>query len=760
MSLNLLTLPLSGRQVIEASAGTGKTFTLAALYVRLVLGHGRAATGLQPPHILVMTFTEAATAELRERIRQRLHETALWFDAQATGKADTSDPFLQDLTAAFTAEQWPHCAAQLHLAAQSMDEAAIYTIHGWSRRMLTSFALHSRDLFEQSHLDNPTELLHQLINDHWRRWFYPLALPAQQMIKTLLGGDPQALLKDLKTRWAEMDRQPQAGEQTAPPSPAMVLATHGVWLAQEQALATLAKQAGRAAFDKGLAGMVMAAQAAKKMKRSRADHVANWVGELQTWCQADTATPSKNLHRFTLSSLQEKGWTEASEHPFFAHIEALCNHEQAMPASKESLLDHAAFEVRQQYQQTKLQLSVFDFQDLLQRLHTALHADQGQMAAAIRAQYPVTMVDEFQDTDPWQYESLDRIYDPAKTDAAHALVMIGDPKQAIYSFRGADLRTYLEARRKALHIDPQALHSLDSNFRSTPALVRAINHVFGQASQPFHSEWGQIEFVDVHGRSDALPLHDAAGQAVPPFTVWLLGDPPDTDKAQWTAPLHLQHMAQGFAAQMAALLHTHSDIQPGDLAVLVRTQVQARAMQTALRQVGLPSVYLSDHANVYQSEEAQDLWRVLRAISAPRQSAWLRSAWATRVWGLSLADLQTVLQDEPQADELAESCQRWLQLWQQQGVLPMLYAWIHEQGIATRLLREPWGERRLTNLLHLGELLQHASQSLQGPPALLQHLVQQMQHSSDSPEAQKTRLETDAQCVQIVTYHKLSLIHI
>ena len=102
MSLNLLTLPLSGRQVIEASAGTGKTFTLAALYVRLVLGHGRSSDGLQPSQILVMTFTEAATAELRERIRHRLHETALWFDAQTAGKSQQPDHFLQDLTKAFT----------------------------------------------------------------------------------------------------------------------------------------------------------------------------------------------------------------------------------------------------------------------------------------------------------------------------------------------------------------------------------------------------------------------------------------------------------------------------------------------------------------------------------------------------------------------------------------------------------------------------------------------------------------------------------
>ena len=264
MSLNLLTLPLSGRQIIEASAGTGKTFTLAALYVRLVLGHGRAAKGLQPANILVMTFTDAATAELRERIRLRLYQAALWFDAQVAGRTAKPDSFLLDLTEAFTTDQWPKCAAQLHLAAQSMDEAAIYTIHGWSRRMLSSFALHSRDLFEQTHLDNPSELLHQLVNDHWRRWFYPLDLPQQKILQTLLGGDPQALLKDLKTRWQSLDRQPQPNDAAQPPAPEQVLATHSEWLNTEQALVVTAKQACKTALDKGLAGTLIAAQAAKK----------------------------------------------------------------------------------------------------------------------------------------------------------------------------------------------------------------------------------------------------------------------------------------------------------------------------------------------------------------------------------------------------------------------------------------------------------------------------------------------------------------
>jgi len=752
MSLNLLTLPLSGRQIIEASAGTGKTFTLAALYVRLVLGHGRAAKGLQPANILVMTFTDAATAELRERIRLRLHQAALWFDAQVAGRTAKPDPFLLDLTQDFTPDQWPQCAAQLHLAAQSMDEAAIYTIHGWSRRMLSSFALHSRDLFEQTHLDNPSELLHQLVNDHWRRWFYPLDLPQQKILQTLLGGDPQALLKDLKTRWQALDRQPQPNDAALPPAPAQVLATHAEWLNTEQALELAAKQACQAALDKGLAGILVAAQAAKKMKSTRADFFANWVNELQAWSQPKADIRGETLQRFTLNSLQSKGWPEAAEHPVFAHIEALCQHRSTKPATKDGLLDHAAVEIRQQYQQTKLQLSVFDFQDLLQRLHTALHGDEGQMAAAIRAQYPVAMVDEFQDTDPWQYQSLDRIYPHSQVGDEHALVMIGDPKQAIYSFRGADLRTYLEARTQALKLNPQALHSLDSNFRSAPSLVAAVNHVFEGIEKPFYSNLGEIEFTPVTSRSDAKPFVNAQGLELPPLTVWHL---PPPDKAKyWSVPLQLHHLSHGFAAQIVALLRQQPEVQPRDMAVLVRTHVQAKAMQKALQKLGLPSVFMSDHANVFQSEEAQDLWRVLRAISSPRQTAWLRSAVACRVWGLDMAQLQAFLQDDAMTDALAESCQRWLQQWQQQGVLPMLYSWLHEQHIATRLLALPDGERRLTNLLHLGELLQNASQGLQGPAALLQLLADKLQSSSDSPEAQKMRLETDEQCVQIVTFHK------
>ena len=208
-TLDPLHLPLRQRQIIEASAGTGKTWTLTALYVRLVIGHGRVdQEPLMPSQILVMTFTEAATAELRERVRNRLHQAASWFDCMLKDQSPPDDPFLQRLSQDMAKDFWPECARRLHLAAQAMDEAAIYTIHGWSRRMLSSFALMSRDLFEQTHLDNPNALLQQLVRDHWRKWFYPLPFELQRVMLDQIGASPDVLLEKIRPLWKVWDLQP------------------------------------------------------------------------------------------------------------------------------------------------------------------------------------------------------------------------------------------------------------------------------------------------------------------------------------------------------------------------------------------------------------------------------------------------------------------------------------------------------------------------------------------------------------------------
>ena len=747
-TLNAHALPLHGRQVIEASAGTGKTWTLAALYLRLVLGHGRTEA-LLPPQILVMTFTDAATAELRDRIRQRLSQAASYFDFSAQGRELPAhlkvDQFLVELRDSFDPALWPRCALQLNCAAEWMDDAAIYTIHGWSRRMLTQHALESHNLFEQTRLDNAEELKLTLVQDYWREWFYPLPAETLRHIAPLIGQDPNHLLKTLTDIWREQERTPR--EVVAPAtSPTEAVAAHMAW--QTEVDRTTA--AARAAWHDDVLQALQEAGAQKKLKGVRADYFANWLKQLQAWAAHNDKIDTKVLERFTTTALTDKGWDDAQGFGFFAAVAEHMHARAAEPSTPKLIALHAAHAVGVAYQAAKAQRAAFDFADLLQNLHHAVMADDGRLAQAIRQQYPVALVDEFQDTDPWQYGTLNRIYAPEACTTSNALVMIGDPKQAIYSFRGADLGTYLLARSDAQRNNTEALHTLTDNHRSSEGLVKAVNHVFMQIEQPFASAQGEIEFVEVSAKGEQTPLK-VNGQAHAPLTVWHM--PPEGDSDTVSIALYLQHTAAVFADQMAELLNAQA-ATPGDMAVLVRSQAQADAMRHALRQRRIPSVYLSDHTSVYQSPEATDLWRMLRAVASPRQTAWVRAAVGSRLWTLDLQEVLTTTQDETQWECLLDQFHHWHTLWQQHGVLPMLHHWLHSQHVAQRLLAQPNGERTLSNLLHLGELLQHAEQSLQGEHALVRFLGEQIQTQHHDSDTQQARLETDALCVKVITYHK------
>lgn len=744
-ALNPLTLPLHGLQVIEASAGTGKTYTLAALYVRLVLGHGRSQGALTPPEILVMTFTEAATAELRDRIRVRLTQAAQAFrQTQAV-----ADVFLQGLKDSFDASAWPGCAAQLDAAAQWMDEAAIFTIHGWSSRMLRQHAFDSSSLFEQSTVEDSQTLRLQAAADYWREWFYALDESVLQAVLPI-AATPQALLNKLLPIWRAQERTPPADAPAAEaeqplPTPLHILQQ---WSAAQAQVDALQAQARALWSAHGPALLAQLAQAMDQDLNGNSYRVAQRTGylqQLQDWMQG-APLDAKVAAKFGLRALTSK--TKASGSPpqdstgALSAMQAWSDAMDAAPSPQAALLAHAAQGVAQRYERSKQQRAQFDFADLLTRLHAALHWPGSRLPQAIRAQYPVALVDEFQDTDPWQWGALSQIYPDAQaTDVGQLL--IGDPKQAIYSFRGADLPTYLAAREKA-----QAVHTLLHNYRSTPQVIAAVNHVFSQAHRPF----GALDFVPAQSphSADVREADRASASAMTPaMTVWHWPSPTPLGTAAY-----LQRMSAICASQMVALLQSGA-AQPADLAVLVRDGQEARSIRQALQARGVRSVYLSDRDSVFATPEALDLWHILQAIAQPQSVSALRSALSCRTRGLRAAEIEHLLQDEAAWDAQVERFGRWQQTWQRQGFLPMLYQWLHEQQIAQRLRASSTDpERRLTNLLHLGDLLQKASLNLQGHAALLRYLADQLHNPQASGDAAQMRLETDADLVQVITMHK------
>ena len=768
--LDPLTLPLQGTRLIEASAGTGKTWTIAALFLRLVLGHGDGpGRALAPGEVLVMTFTRAATRELSDRIRSRLVQAAAVMRGDEA--ADARDTFLQSLVAAHPAGDARNTAAwRLAMAAEAMDDAAVHTIDAWCQRMLREHAFDSGSLFDEELLPDPAALLAEAARDYWRQQVYPLDDDA---LATVLDRWPTVdRLRADVAPLQDLDLPADAGQGT--------LAGLLAGLGAQRTTALAALKAGWDGHAQALRDWLDAQLARSdcpfKKTSIQPRFYGPWLDTLRDWAlgpSQELPDIGKGRERLTPQGLADAlaaGRSLPALPPQIGQLAQLFTALDALPAPGAALRLHAAAQVAQRLAQLKRQAGGFGFIDLLRRLDRALDPDHNgaraqQLRARILQQYPVALVDEFQDTSPLQLRIFHRLY--GMDDAGgqgRALLLIGDPKQSIYGFRGADIYSYLQARAATAGRH----HALGTNHRSTQALVAAVNGLFeraearpGAGAFALRGAGGDngLPFwpVAAQGRPEHL---QAGGAELPPLTLALDGRLHD-------ARLLTRTLAACAAERIVTLLNDPGcgfvqpgqplrRLRPADVAVLVRNRGEAKAMRSALRRRGVASVYLSDKDSVLASAEAHDLLRLLRAVAQPRDLRLARAALATSLLGLDLAQLQALVDSDEAFDTQAERLQQLHAVWQQQGVLAMVRRALHSFDLPARWLAQPDGERRLTNVLHLAELLQAAAAQLDGEAALLRWLAAELDDSGGATAAdeQVLRLESDADLVQVVTVHK------
>lgn len=785
MALDIPSFPLQGSRLIEASAGTGKTFTIALLYARLILDHGRpldegknSAFGrpLTPPDILVVTFTEAATEELKDRIRARLVEAAHCFMVSPEqAPAANGDPLLT-LRDDYDPAHWPQCARRLQLAAEWMDEAAVSTIHGWCYRMLREHAFDTGNLFNQTLVTDQTDLVAEVVRDYWRIHFYPLSTDFATEIGQALVS-PDALLSRLRpllthpeTLLTYADAPLRASDNLTDALAARTAfrqtqkakenTARDLWLANRDALHELLQDWRQHMYKNPyLPGD----------DQSFADNLA----AMDAWAEgAPRPALLKSLAtgRFKLKK-SAKG--EEPTHPAFEALADLlaCEEQDADGEQRfiAELLAHARDWVSRTLAKRLQQRAELGFDDMLRALDNALQGPGREaLAQRIQQQYPVAMVDEFQDTDPLQYRILDAVYRIEDNTPDTALIMIGDPKQAIYSFRGADIHTYLKAREATAGRH----YTLSRNFRSTRPLVEAINAFFQHAEQQplgafrYRDTAGDnpLPFnpVDAQGKTDQLMLHGESARA---FNVWL--QPPDTEDQKGNQGLtrraYYNEMAASTASQIVGWLNdsercgfrqtdgTLVPLKPADIAILVRSRSEAEHIRTALADRQLPSVYLSDRDSVFDTQQARDMLFWLRACADPGDEQHLRTALATSTLNWSLSELDTLNQNELAWEQQVQRFRDYRRLWREQGVLPMLHRLMHDNELPRQCLQRPQGERQLTNLLHLAEWLQQTSTQLDGEHALIRQFSDQLEQTDDE---QVLRLESDAELIKVVTIHK------
>ena len=769
--LEATSFDLWGSRLIEASAGTGKTWTIAALYLRLVLGHGGGhgfERPLRPAEILVMTFTRAATRELCSRIRERLMQAAQAFRGEIA--VDREDLFLSSLISAYDSDAERTGAAwALANAAQSMDDAAIHTIDAWCQRMLKEHAFDSGNLFDEVLVADEETMRTEAAQDYWRQECYLLDAPALTQVLLVWGG-VQELVQDMRDLQDQVFSQ-AAGLGSLGDALHFALKQRKTQLDQikdgwavraQDMLDWLEEQTANK--NNGWDGRVL-----------KPSYYRTWLSTLKDWANGETEDDKPDLkkgwERFTPTGMQEARKADAPTlalpHQFheFAELE---NAIDRVPQVAPVLRAHAVTRVAKRLLQLKRQAASFGFSDMLNRLNAALQSDKGPaLRERILAQYPVMLVDEFQDTSPLQYQIFNQIYATAANDPHSALLLIGDPKQSIYGFRGADIYSYMQARQAT----SGRHYMLKTNFRSTQELVSVVNRCFGFAEKTR----SQAAFMYRHEADNPLPFESVAVQGRSEELVNSQGCLPamtllhelEAHTAKDTRRSFAAHCAEqivvwlgdakaGFVQFNSAdpSVPTFRPLRPADIAVLVRTGKEAAAVRRALARRSVASVYLSDKESVFEGQEARDVLHWLRAIAMPQDVRLVRAALASATIGLSLDEMGRLASQDEAFDARSEQLRKLRQVWQSQGVLAMLRQSLHQLGLAARWLQEPQGERKLTNFMHLAELLQSASSQIDGEQALIRWLMVEIDQQQAHNDEQIVRLESDADLVQVITIHK------
>ncbi|TXK60961.1 UvrD-helicase domain-containing protein [Alkalisalibacterium limincola] len=732
-------LPLGegGRSLIEASAGTGKTWTISVLYLRLLL-----ESGLDPTRVVVTTFTDPAAAELRERLRGRL----LWAQAAATRAADGELPASPDTLP--PDEAWLHARwtnggdtarrdlRQLRLALADLDLAPITTLHGLCRRILGDYPFECGSTFGLGELVAGDALDSELLDDLWRHLAQSPreALDAGERAWYARGRDELAQALRIVTRAGVGVRVVESSD------PAQIMDAQ--WAARLREWCAGLRFGKRKSALKnaihGLAEFIEASDVNGTLPKSVQDNLGK--------------APADQL----LDEDENLGFAGSEEFAFCRRAldlitdPALAARTQALARFREELLArrHRAL----------LERGQLSFDALIDRVHAALHGEHGRaLADRLFEAWPVTLVDEFQDTDQLQYGILDAIYRSAAIDGEPRgrLVMIGDPKQAIYGFRGGDIDAYLRAKASA---DTQ-LH-LDTNYRSASRFVGALNALYAHVGEALSRQPDapiSYEAVKPSPTADRAVLAVDGQSCAQPLVFHYFPEPPANKDQRREAAL------AACANQIARTLNDTSlriagqPVSPGDLAVLVPWNSDITQLRRLLAQRGVPCVG-AGKSSVFGTDIARELQLLLAGIHHAGHEGMVRAALATRLYGLDFNALRALDEHLDAWQQHAARLHGWRCQWQREGVLAAVQSVVaHAAGGLLTREAEAEGERILTDLRHLGELLQAQSGQLSGPEELLAWMDRQRRGGGDTggdaADDLQLRIESDARRVRLMTLH-------
>ncbi len=732
-----------GVNLVEASAGTGKTYAIAMLVLRAVV-----ELAVPIDKILIVTFTKAATDELRSRIRGRLVEARNLLIGDSGGAG--ADETLLAWAAAIADRQ--AAVTLLKLALADIDRAAIFTIHGFCQRMLVEQALESGQLFEVELLTDIEHVRREVADDFWRGRIYGLApVPCSLVTVTHGFSSPERLLASVALALKDCPVEPPAGslETVLARIDAAMAGLSGWWRAGSGEFIARC----RGSIDQG------------HFKKAIGDDCAIWFQALDDFFSGRTHVMPEAIRRLQRSHLvgELNGNKVRGEEKRLAYFDdwtlpdALV--EEFLAAADELILTlrvELAGRLREEVTRRLEARGTMGFDDLILRLAQALGGVRGAaLKAVLGARFAMALIDEFQDTDTAQWSIFAGVFGGG----GHSLYLIGDPKQAIYKFRGADIHSYFQAKEAA-----DRLLTLEKNYRSHPSLVAEVNRLFSSRERPFcfpEETLGYRPVIAAKGEEDLGLLRD--GESLAGMVYCTLPEAPEEkDKnGRWFSSAAAEQFRDFAVAETLRLLdpaapvtltHRRRPLAPRDIAVLVRSNSQAEDYRRALAAAGIPAV-LSSRESVFGTEQCRELQLVLQAIASPGEMVKLKTALTVSLFGLTGNDLYGLWRDEDAFGAVQRRFYDYHRLWQEEGFLPMMSRLLEVEAVLVKLAAGPLAERAIANIHHLLELVQEeeTAENL-GVGEVIQWL-ERMRAGKRGSEDGELLLESDEEAVRIVTMH-------
>lgn len=682
---------LSGSNSIEASAGTGKTYSIAILVLRLIL-----EKELRISEILLVTFTEAAAAELKERTMKFLYLGLK--EVQQPGSS--GDETIQYIISNCTLED-NKIKDRLQYALQYIDEASICTIHSFCLRILIEFAFETGQTFGKELLSDISDILDLELNKMFR---YKVSV-----IKKIMKGLKADLLNAVNNELA--------GKSFYTPMSKEALEENykHIQIRVEELKLKLIQY-----FDEAKLEEMRYVLDNEKIK-----YITNEAQKAKIRAQLVNAEKCVELFASGSNSFQKhfEKYKQAFD-VWYDELKEIDSDNYLLS----QLIHSYAEEVAGKVEQKIAEKNVLTFNDIISKLHEV--RDKKQLIQHIGSKFKAVFVDEFQDTDQQQYEIFNSFFELNNSETI--LFYIGDPKQSIYGWRKADLDTYRFARRQANH-----LHEMNRNYRSSVRFISAINAFYGQRSIDTLN-YIQVDAFEKNNQPGLL----CNGQPFPTISI---------NKTIQNKNTIVEAMGKWLNFIFSGTLTLNQNkIRPSDLAILVRTNQEAKKVKSVLARLNIPSVTFNEE-KVFDTQEAEELKLILEAILEISISK-INRALLTRIIGFKYDEINQV-----NLDELLDFFYDCKVIWKQRGISKMLYKVLDYFDVIQNNINSIHGLQLLTNTRQMIDILaQKTAENNLTVIETYRFLRDQIQQKNIAAQDQSytQSIESDEDAVKILTIHK------